>query len=93
MLKQKKAFKSTIVNRALPFLHGGSLKITLTVPLIPFGQSENSSFLLFKDYHDRFKLKFSVVDIKLRHCKLKSFDLEKLFFHSYKTFICCAIMY
>ena len=28
-----KAFKGTVVNRALPSLHGGSLKITLTVPL------------------------------------------------------------
>ena len=27
-------FKGTVVNRALPFLHGRSLKITLTVPLI-----------------------------------------------------------
>ena len=26
-------FKGTVVNRALPFLHEGSLKITLTVPL------------------------------------------------------------
>ena len=28
-----KAFRSTLVNRALPSLHGWSLKITLTVPL------------------------------------------------------------
>ena len=28
-----KAFKGTVVNRALPSLHGGSLEITLTVPL------------------------------------------------------------
>ena len=26
---------STIVNRALPYLHGGSLEITLSVPLTP----------------------------------------------------------
>ena len=26
-------FKGTVVNRALPFLQGGSIKITLTVPL------------------------------------------------------------
>ena len=29
-----KAFKGTFVNRALSSLHGGSLEITLTVPLI-----------------------------------------------------------
>ena len=28
-----KAFKGAVVNRTLPFLHGGSLEITLTVPL------------------------------------------------------------
>ena len=28
-----KGFKSTFVNRVLPSLHGGSLEITLTVPL------------------------------------------------------------
>ena len=28
-----KAFKGTIVNQALPSLHGGSLEILLTVPL------------------------------------------------------------
>ena len=28
-------FKGTVVNRALPPLHGGSFEITLTVPLIP----------------------------------------------------------
>ena len=28
-----KCVKDTVVNRALPFLHGGSLEITLTVPL------------------------------------------------------------
>ena len=33
MFDGKKAFKGTDGNRALPFLHGGSLKITLTVPL------------------------------------------------------------
>ena len=27
-----KAFQGTVVNRALPFLHGGSLEYTLTVP-------------------------------------------------------------
>ena len=27
-------YKGTVVNRALPSLHGGSLEITLTVPLI-----------------------------------------------------------
>ena len=29
-----KVFKGTVVNRALPSLHGGSLKIIITVPLI-----------------------------------------------------------
>ena len=29
----EKAFKGTVVNRALPFLHGGSLLITRTIPL------------------------------------------------------------
>ena len=28
-----KAFKGTVVNRALPSLHGGLLEITLTVPV------------------------------------------------------------
>ena len=28
-----KAFKATVVNRALPSLHGGLLEITLTVPV------------------------------------------------------------
>ena len=32
--KSDKVFKVTVVNRALPSLHGGSLEITLTVPLI-----------------------------------------------------------
>ena len=27
-----KAFKGTVVNRELPFFHGGSLEITLTAP-------------------------------------------------------------
>ena len=30
----EKAFKGTVVNRALPSLHGGSLEITLTVPFM-----------------------------------------------------------
>ena len=30
---QIKDFKGTVVNRTLPSLHGGSLEITLTVPL------------------------------------------------------------
>ena len=30
----RKAFKGTVVNRALPSLHEGSLEITRTVPLI-----------------------------------------------------------
>jgi len=42
MLEQKgyftrravKGFKGTVVNQTLPFLHGESLEITLTVPLI-----------------------------------------------------------
>ena len=29
----KQSFKGTVVNRVLPSLHGGSLKITHTVPL------------------------------------------------------------
>ena len=29
-----KAFKGTVVNRELSSLHGGSLEITITVPLI-----------------------------------------------------------
>ena len=33
-LKYDTAFKGTVVNRILPSLHGKSLKITLTVPLI-----------------------------------------------------------
>jgi len=36
-LKHKKynlIFKGTVVNRALPYLHGGSLEVMLTVPLI-----------------------------------------------------------
>ena len=28
-----KAFKGTFINQALPSLHGGSIEITLTVPL------------------------------------------------------------
>ena len=28
-----KAFKGTVVNRELPFFHGGSLEIKLTAPL------------------------------------------------------------
>ena len=28
----EKAFKGTVVNRAFPAVHGGTLKITLTVP-------------------------------------------------------------
>ena len=28
-------FNGTVVNRALPSFHGGSLEITLTVPLVP----------------------------------------------------------
>ena len=28
-----KVFKGTVTNQALPYLHGGSLEITLTVPL------------------------------------------------------------
>ena len=32
--RSDKAFKGTVVNKALPSLHGGSLEITLTVPLI-----------------------------------------------------------
>ena len=34
IVDQSKVFKGTVVNRALPFLHGGSLEITLTVPLM-----------------------------------------------------------
>ena len=30
-----KSFKDTVLNRALPSLHRGSLEITLTVPLNP----------------------------------------------------------
>ena len=29
-----KTFKGTVVNRTLSFLHGGALKVTLTIPLI-----------------------------------------------------------
>ena len=32
-LKNSQRFKGTVVNRALPSLHGSSLDITLTVPL------------------------------------------------------------
>ena len=31
----RQSFKGTVVNRASPFLHGGSLEITITVPLNP----------------------------------------------------------
>jgi len=37
-----KAFLDTVVNRALPYLHGGSLKITRTVPLIDLNDTFNS---------------------------------------------------
>ena len=40
--KTKKGFMSTVVNRAFSSLHGGSLKITLTVPFIFTGQLCNS---------------------------------------------------
>ena len=43
-----KSFKGTVVNQALPFLHGGSL----TVSLNPFSLTEKSSLLLFKGYHN-----------------------------------------
>ena len=36
----KNGFKGTVVNRALPYLHGGSLEVTRTVALM--------SFLLFR---------------------------------------------
>ena len=32
-MNTSEGFKGTILNRALPSLHGGSLEITLTVPL------------------------------------------------------------
>ena len=32
MLKLDKAFKGTVVNRALPSLHGGTLKLRLQSP-------------------------------------------------------------
>ena len=31
--EKAKAFMCTVVNQTLPYLHGGSLEITLTVPL------------------------------------------------------------
>ena len=43
-----KAFKCTVVDRALPSLHGGSLEVTLTVPLRKwyniFIQSKDGNF-------------------------------------------------
>jgi len=46
-----KGFQGTIVNRALPFLNGGSLEIMLTVPLSEMGlymqcTVHNCSFLM-----------------------------------------------
>ena len=45
-----KAFKGNVVNRAAPFLHEGSLEITLTVPLMPiYRVSHKCGVCLFND--------------------------------------------
>ena len=46
-LSMKKGFKGTVVNRALPSLHGGSLEITLTVPL---SLKPNDNWIYFATY-------------------------------------------
>ena len=46
-----KYFKGTVVNREMPSLHGGSLEITLSVPLMSLKSSLNidlsSGFIMF----------------------------------------------
>jgi len=44
MKNLKYQHSSSVVNRALPFLHAGSIEITLTVPFIGVYHLEQKSF-------------------------------------------------
>ena len=45
-----KAFKGTVVNQALPSLHGGSLEITLTVPVKNWNRNRLISIFALSKY-------------------------------------------
>ena len=71
----KKAFKDTIVNRALPFFHGGSYKITLTVLL-------SSTKYVTYNFHAQTYFPIS----ELSPCLFLSWDIRFPYFQQWKFF-------
>ena len=53
ILDQTSSFKCTVVNRALSSLHGGSLEITLTVPL----KHDKSRWVYGEDYLNKLQVR------------------------------------
>ena len=65
----RKAFKATVANLELPSLHEGSLKITLTVPLIFEGWKGNYNYSNSITNTGLKSLYLSIIFFKFQTCK------------------------